>query len=224
LEPLRGLQISAVSLARQYYAPMVASRQNFTDTQKGSARLPLLGWHLLPIAAVSLIDPAKAPAVLQQNPVTQAELLFQRQNQLAFDDLQSQKLLRAVYSERQLQEVLTDFWFNHFNVDARKIDDRPVVLEYERDVIRPRVFGRFRELLGATAASPAMLFYLDNWMSRAGALNENYGRELLELHTLGVDGGYTQRDVVDVARAFTGWTMSKPREASGFVFNEKQHD
>src|SRR5262249_7649149 len=127
-------------------------------------------------------------------------------------------------SERQLQEVLTDFWFNHFNVDARKIEDKPVVLEYERDVIRPRVLGRFRDLLGATAKSPAMLFYLDNWLSRANGLNENYGRELMELHTLGVDGGYTQNDVVNVARAFTGWTMRKPHEATGFVFDPKMHD
>ena len=162
--------------------------------------------------------------MLQQSSVTPDELRYQRENQAVFDALQGQKLLRAVYSERQLQEVLTDFWFNHFNVDARKIDDRPVMLEYERDVIRPRVFGRFRDLLGATAKSPAMLFYLDNWLSRDRGLNENYARELMELHTLGVDGGYTQADVVDVARAFTGWTMRKPHEATGFEFNDKMHD
>jgi uncharacterized protein (DUF1800 family) len=124
-------------------------------------------------------------------------------------ELSEQKLLRAVYSERQLQEVLTDFWFNHFNVDVRKIDDRPVMVEYERDVIRPHVLGRFRDLLGATAKSPAMLFYLDNWLSRDRGLNENYARELMELHTLGVDGGYTQADVVNVARAFTGAVISR---------------
>jgi uncharacterized protein (DUF1800 family) len=162
-------------------------------------------------------------------------------------DLEQAKLLRAVYSERQLQEVLVDVWFNHFNVFAGKGATRDYLTEYERDVIRPRVFGRFRDLLGATAASPAMLFYLDNWQnvdpaagSRLGArrrrlprpadapappprgLNENYARELMELHTLGVDGGYTQQDVVEVARAFTGWTM-RPREGSGFVFAPLLH-
>ncbi len=122
-------------------------------------------------------------------------------------DLTEGKLLRAVYSNRQLDEVLTDFWFNHFNVFLDKGADRYLVTEYERDVIRPHVLGKFKDLLEATAKSPAMLFYLDNWQSvgpnapqargKKGArgLNENYGRELLELHTLGVDGGYTQNDV-----------------------------
>jgi uncharacterized protein (DUF1800 family) len=162
-------------------------------------------------------------------------------------ELQEQKVLRAVYSTRQLQEVLVDFWFNHFNVDARKGADRFMLTEYERDVIRPHVFGKFRDLLGATAKSPAMLFYLDNWMSvdpngphlefprarmrlqnqNANApkgLNENYGRELMELHTLGVDGGYTQRDVTEVARAFTGWTIDQPRQGGGFRFDPRRHD
>src|SRR5687767_11648917 len=133
-------------------------------------------------------------------------------------ELAEQKMLRAVYSERQLQEVLTDFWFNHFNVDARKGRTRFLLTGYEREAIRPHVLGRFRDLLEATAKSPAMLFYLDNWMSVAPnglrpaamgrGLNENYARELMELHTLGVDGGFTQKDVTEVARAFTGWTIS----------------
>jgi uncharacterized protein (DUF1800 family) len=224
LAALAGLRVTPSAFSRDFYLPMVASRQNFTDTQKGTAKLPYLGWHLLPIAAATLPDPAKTSGIIQQNTVTQPELLYQRRNQQVFDDVQAQKLFRAVNGQRQLQEVLTDFWFNHFNVDARKIEDKPVIVEYERDVIRPRVLGRFRDLLGAIAKSPAMLFYLDNWMSRANALNENYGRELLELHTLGVDGGYTQNDVVNVARAFTGWTMAKPHEATGFEFNVKIHD
>ena len=224
LASLSGLRVTPASFAQDYYLPMIASRQNFTDTQKGSAKLPYLGWHLLAIAAVTLPNPARPSTILQQNTVTQPELLYQRQNQQVFDDLQSQKLLRAVNSQRQLEDVLTDFWFNHFNVDARKIEDRPVMVEYERDAIRPHVLGRFRDLLGAVAKSPAMLFYLDNWLSRANTLNENYGREILELHTLGVDGGYTQNDVVNVARAFTGWTMTKPHEATGFTFNPKIHD
>jgi len=127
--------------------------------------------------------------------------------QMVARDLSEGKLLRAIYSNRQLDEVLADFWFNHFNVYLDKGADRYLVTEYERDVIRPRVLGKFRDLLEATAKSPAMLFYLDNWQSvgpdapqsrgKKGArgLNENYGRELLELHTLGVEGGYTQADV-----------------------------
>jgi uncharacterized protein (DUF1800 family) len=188
----------------------------------------------------------------------------QRRANLVVIELSQQKLLRAAYSERQLQEVLVDFWFNHFNVDARKGADRFLLTEYEREAIRPHVLGKFRDLLGATAKSPAMLFYLDNWMSadpngphlpeNAGrprvvrgpfggrvlmppparvpaqnknapkGLNENYGRELMELHTLGVDGGYTQKDVTEVARAFTGWTIDRPRQGGGFIFNARLHD
>jgi uncharacterized protein (DUF1800 family) len=144
------------------------------------------------------------------------------------------KLLRAIYSERQLQEVLTDFWFNHFNVFLEKGADRYLVTGYERDAIRPHVLGKFKDLLEATAKSPAMLFYLDNWQSvgprapgggraRRG-LNENYGRELLELHTLGVDGGYSQKDVTEVARCFTGWTINQPQRGGGFTFNPRLHD
>ena len=168
------------------------------------------------------------------------------------------KLLRAVYSERQLEEVLVDFWFNHFNVFAGKGQTRNYLIEYEREAIRPHVLGKFRDMLGATAKSPAMLFYLDNWLSsgadgamgaggarvrgagvrgvaapstgaqvggarRSNGINENYARELLELHTLGVDGGYTQDDIVNIAKAFTGWTM-QPRQGTGFVFARGRHD
>jgi len=153
-------------------------------------------------------------------------------------ELQAAKLIRAVESKRQLQEVLTDFWFNHFNVSAEKGAVRWMVTSYERDALRPYVFGTFRELLGATAHHPAMLFYLDNWLStREGdnprrrkdgkgqtGLNENYARELLELHTLGVQGGYTQQDVREVARCFTGWSIEKPREVGTFVFRPRAHD
>ena len=160
-----------------------------------------------------------------------------RQERRIFTEMSEAKLLRAVYSERQLEEVLVDFWFNHFNVFARKGQTGIYVGEYEREAIRPHVLGKFRALLGATAKSPAMLFYLDNWQSaapnaRAAAsrpdqprrgLNENYARELLELHTLGVDGGYTQQDIVNVARAFTGWTIGRPDHA-GFRFAPDMHD
>ena len=145
--------------------------------------------------------------------------------QVVARDLTEGKLLRAIYSNRQLEEVLADFWFNHFNVFLDKGADHYLVTEYEREAIRPHVLGKFRDLLEATAKSPAMLFYLDNWQSvgradagraqrrqpRARGLNENYGRELLELHTLGVDGGYTQKDVTEVARCFTGWTIDQPQ-------------
>jgi uncharacterized protein (DUF1800 family) len=173
------------------------------------------------------------------------------------------KVTRAIYSDRQLQQVMDDFWFNHFNVFAGKGEDRYYLTSYERDVIEPHALGKFKDLVTATAKSPAMLFYLDNFLSadpraaqrqaaeramrqqrRRGrfvwpprppanpqqakknerGLNENYGRELMELHTLGVDGGYTQKDVTEVARCFTGWTIDKPRQYADFKFDDKLHD
>jgi len=154
-------------------------------------------------------------------------------------ELIAAKLIRAVESKRQLQEVLVDFWFNHFNVSVDKGQVKWMVTSYERDAIRPHVFGTFRELLGATAHHPAMLFYLDNWQSsrelpdakqghaRPGGrmgLNENYARELLELHTMGVNGGYTQKDVREVARCFTGWSIDMPRYIGDFVYRDRMHD
>jgi uncharacterized protein (DUF1800 family) len=152
------------------------------------------------------------------------------------------RLSAALQSPRQLEEVLVDFWFNHFNVFIGKGLTRVLVANYEREAIRPHVLGRFRDLLGATARHPAMLFYLDNWLSaapdparstppgrgtRRAGLNENYARELMELHTLGVDGGYTQHDVTALARIFTGWTL-RPRAAAGsatlFAFDARRHD
>ena len=152
------------------------------------------------------------------------------------EDLTEGKLLRATYSNHQLYELLADFWFNHFNVTVNKGAERYAIPTYEREAIRPYVFGTFHDLLLQTAKSPAMLFYLDNWESVAAdaappkngrpkrGLNENYGRELLELHTLGVDGGYTQQDVIEVARCFTGWTIANPRKGGGFEYNDKVHD
>ncbi len=181
------------------------------------------------------------------------------------EELQEAKVLRALYSERQLDEVLVDFWMNHFNVFAQKGPERFLIGAYERDVIRPRAWGRFEDLLLATAESPAMLFYLDNWLSadpnapppglargrylrpgrfgfpggpgtppgadaqpgksRKRGLNENYAREIMELHTLGVDGGYTQKDVTEVARCFTGWTIRGLRQQNPeFTFDDRLHD
>jgi uncharacterized protein (DUF1800 family) len=192
--------------------------------------------------------------------------------QVVAGELQQGKLLRAVYSERQLDEVMTDFWFNHFNVFINKGVDRYLITAYERDVIRPHALGKFKDLLDATAKSPAMLFYLDNWLSvgpdsdfakygpggqhrnqggfrrgrfggpfgqprpnpnaqrrqqqpqnRRSGLNENYAREIMELHTLGVNGGYTQQDVTELAKILTGWTLKQPRQGGGFEFNERMH-
>ncbi len=155
---------------------------------------------------------------------------FERRPARIVAELQAARMLRAIAGERQLQEVMVDFWFNHFNVFANKGEVRWYVTAYERDVIRPHALGRFPDLLRATARHPAMLYYLDNWLSvrpgfvrrggpdqgRRAGLNENYARELMELHTLGVDGGYTQRDVTEVARAFTGWTIDRPREQARY--------
>ncbi len=159
-------------------------------------------------------------------------------------ELQQAKLLRAVFSERQLQEVMVDFWFNHFNVFAGKDNARLMLTVYERDVIRPHALGKFKDLLVATAQSPAMMIYLDNFLSqmeqpapppkydadgnlipppRRPGLNENYARELMELHTLGVDGGYTQTDVREVARCFTGWTVGQQPNQM-FIFRPRSHD
>jgi uncharacterized protein (DUF1800 family) len=156
------------------------------------------------------------------------------------------RVWQATQSPRQLNEVMVDFWFNHFNVFSGKGLDRVLVESYERQAIRPYAMGRFRDLLVATAHHPAMLFYLDNWLSvapgyvprgRAGAggaqrptgLNENYARELMELHTLGVDGGYTQADVTQLARMLTGWTLNPRARSFGgndslFFFDPQRHD
>jgi uncharacterized protein (DUF1800 family) len=244
LAGFQTLELNSRKLAQEYELPLLAARRD----QKQSAGN----------------DPGAA-----QNGGTPPGMRMAAEREAAnlpLAELSQQKVLRAIYSERQLQEMLTDFWFNHFNVDARKGPERFLLTEYERDAIRPHVLGRFRDLLGATAKSPAMLFYLDNWLSadpngphgqarpqpqfggigrRPGAnpfprppmpqqgqqaniqkkgLNENYGRELMELHTLGVDGGYTQQDVTEVARAFTGWTIDNPRRGGGFRFDARLHD
>jgi len=180
---------------------------------------------------------------LQLLPAVEPELrrklmLLTAPQQLVAFDLSEGKLYRAIFSNRQLEEQMVDFWYNHFNVFLDKGADRYLVPTYEREAIRPHVLGKFRDLLEATATSPAMLFFLDNWESvgpgttqrRANAkrpargLNENYARELMELHTLGVDGGYTQKDVTEVARCFTGWTIRLPRQGGDFFYNDRVHD
>ena len=253
------LTMSTEKLAEEYYLPAQMIRR---QAQRANA---------------SSNDPAMQPgdpASGRQNRTPEQMQAAQAERKVMME-LTQQKLLRAAYSEKQLQEVMVDFWFNHFNVFAGKGQTRIYLTEYERDTIRPHVFGKFRDLLGAVAESPAMLFYLDNWQSSApegsamesperrrqqmgrrpgqrgrpgliagrpgqGAtmadlppglqnrrprgLNENYARELMELHTLGVDGGYTQKDVQEIARAFTGWTLTQPRRGGGFVFEPRMHD
>jgi uncharacterized protein (DUF1800 family) len=206
LAGLETLGLTSRDIAERYERPLFDMRRDRRQTQPGAAP-----------------QSRRSPGARQARQAANAVLL----------ELGEQKMLRAAHSERQLQEVLADFWFNHFNVDARKGPVRFLLTEYEREAIRPHVLGRFRELLGAVARSPAMLFYLDNWMSASPAsgrggrrrgLNENYARELMELHTLGVEGGYTQRDVTDVARAFTGWTIDAPRLGGDFRFDRRIHD
>jgi uncharacterized protein (DUF1800 family) len=203
--------------------------------------------------------------VADMNP-REREVLLAMNNpqQVVVEELSQAKLIRAIYSERQLEEVMTDFWFNHFNIFVGKGPERLLLTNYEQEVIRPRAMGKFEDLLVATAKSPAMLFYLDNWMSvgpnalqaagvpprpmvrygpygrphpyprpnqnpnakrkQNAGLNENYGRELLELHTLSVNGGYSQRDVTEVAKVFTGWTLENPNEGMGFKFDPRKHE
>ena len=226
-------------------------------------------------ALLAYLDPEKRervaamlpPQSLAELPDLRREAQFKRTPRLvASEDLKEAKIFRAVYSNRQLEEVLVDFWVNHFNVDVNKAIQGPnfqqtpnlmhlLIGSYERDAIRPHVLGHFKDLLLAVARHPAMLYYLDNWESvtpgafevgpfapRRGfvngvanrvlpspfgqaphGLNENYGREVMELHTLGVNGGYTQDDVINVARCFTGWTV-RDMENPEFVFAPFMHD
>jgi uncharacterized protein (DUF1800 family) len=155
-------------------------------------------------------------------------------------EMQEAKILRAILSQRQLQEVMTDFWMNHFNIDLGKSGDEILYAnQFEQQVVRPRALGKFRDLLLATAQSPAMMIYLDNVTSvgpdspaalrqdRTGhalGLNENYGREVMELHTIGVNGGYTQTDVTTLSKILTGWTIDRPQQGGPFVFNPRRHE
>jgi uncharacterized protein (DUF1800 family) len=202
---------------------------------------------------------AKADALLEGMNPQQKETMAALRNpeQVVVDELMQAKLVRAIYSERQLDEVMTDFWINHFNVFINKGADRYLLTSYEREAIRPHALGKFEDLLVATAKSPAMMFYLDNWLSvgpdsevalgitpqgrgyarrpnnaprqkrknkPASGLNENYGRELMELHTLSVNGGYAQKDVTEVAKVFTGWTLDQPKKGGDFRFEPRMHE
>lgn len=260
------LTMSSRQLADKYYIPVLELRKDQQTKQAVIAAKDA--------KATAMTDPTMAGAAVpkpgQPGPPAQQVppevRMAQQAQQNVMNELMQAKVLRAVMSERQLSEVLDDFWFNHFNVYVQKGEVRQYLTEYERDVIRPHVLGNFRDLLGAVAHSPAMLFYLDNFQSATPTpsatvamtpdmqrrlqdprlppaqrqqmlqrmqqaknqmprgLNENYARELMELHTLGVDGGYTQQDVQQVARALTGWTIDQPRTGGSFVFRSPMHD
>jgi uncharacterized protein (DUF1800 family) len=229
------------------------------------AMMPADGQAMPTTMTQDVIPPTPAPPIpALQTPKDKLNALVEKVNEYrsvaAIGQLEQAKLVRAIDSERQLQEVLVDFWGNHFNIDMKKGPDRVLKVVDDRDVIRPHIFGTFRDLLGASAKSPAMLYYLDNASntvartvgpaeammtqkvadamtekglgavapevpkvgSKKGGINENYAREIMELHTLGVDGGYTQTDVQEVARCFTGWSIK--RETGEFLFRPRQHD
>ncbi len=261
LDRFQTLALDSSTIAERYYAPLLQERR--TARRADAGKDMDAGTQPDAAARLAAMDPAERARVRE----------LRETGRVVMDELGQQKVLRAVYSPRQLEEVLVDFWFNHFNVFAGKGPVRGYLTEYERDAIRPHVLGHFRELLGAVAKSPAMLFYLDNWQSvdpqaagemdrrldraangsglrgrvgrrqlekRTGSpatpeaiaqikqrmprgLNENYARELMELHTLGVAGGYTQADVVEVAKAFTGWTIRGPRQGGGYAFEDRRH-
>jgi uncharacterized protein (DUF1800 family) len=237
LKDIESVNMSAAELAENYARPQVIQR--------------VLKDRGIELQGRNQNDGQAADDMAKRREAYQAlkDMGYKPQREIVQESQQA-KILRAVYSERQLQEVMTDFWFNHFNIYVQKGADRILTASYERDAIRPNIFGKFEDLLKATAEHPAMLFYLDNWMSaspnakspdrparfgmrrmrnpraakRFRGLNENYAREIMELHTLGVDGGYTQKDVQEVARCFTGWTIRQPRAGGDFYFNPFMHD
>lgn len=266
-----SLRMTIAEVQDQYPAPQLLARELGLRQGKGKANG----------AGLPIVDNPEALDENQRRQYRQQVMAYYREHNLKppqalLQELQGQKLIRAIYSERQLQEVITDFWFNHFNVFWAKNLDRALTTNYEMEVIRPYTMGKFKDMLMATAKSPAMLVYLDNFQStspdaklpmrrgmgqgqlrrgpfgglrrdqmryadqpvanqqrpqaarqaqnRTPGINENYAREIMELHTLGVEGGYTQKDVQEVARCFTGWTVDRPRRATGFVFRQWMHD
>jgi uncharacterized protein (DUF1800 family) len=271
LAAFETLNMSSSELADKYFMPAMEIRRQAQQSQTPKAQA-----RKAPPSKDGGPDDAMQPAMQPNANDPQAALLAsltpeERQavqaQRTVITDLTQAKMLRAVESERQLQEVMADFWLNHFNVFIGKGQVRDFLTEYDRDTIRPHVLGSFREILGAVAHSSAMLFYLDNWQSstptpampenmlrqrpnggrltpqqqqrlmglqrppnaqqpqrQMRGINENYARELMELHTLGVDGGYTQDDVIALARILTGWTIDRPRQGGGFVFRPAMHD
>lgn len=205
------------------------------DLQRQLADLQTLG-----MSPVALFDRYEPHPILGKRPSPDEAKAIRRSARIVVQQAVKARLLRATESNRQLQQVMTEFWFNHFNIFVGKGLDRIWIGSFEEQAIRPHALGHFRDLLEATAKHPAMLFYLDNWQNTApgspGArgkeqgINENYAREVMELHTLGVDGGYTQADVIALAHIFTGWGLPRGlrlERASldgGFYFDPRRHD
>ncbi len=241
LEKLPTLMLATPTLAEHYNPPKPKPSSSPSPAPSTANSTALTAPLINSEAAKTIQTPSEMPKpAADAAPMpTPKPTPAPKNPQMVVNELQRAKLLRAVYSERQLNEVLVDFWENHFSIYAGKDADRWLLTAFDRDAIRPNALGRFRDLLGATAHSPAMLFYLDNWQSsvarkypatkdkparQTGGINENYARELMELHTLGVNGGYTQKDVQEVARCLTGWTIRKPNEEGIFFFNPQAHD
>ena len=274
LQPLDSLHMSAAEIAETYPPPQLlkamadgrlplpadpearrraelqiqrvrARRETKEDDQPNANVQGKQGKNGDPLRQAPFKQAMRQQVLATTDPVERRTLVADNAPQQVLSyDLNEAKLYRAIYGNRQLEEQMADFWFNHFNVYMDKGADRILTSTYERDAIRPHVFGKFRDLLEATAQSPAMLFYLDNWQSvspdrvqegrrqrfpkqkgkQSRGLNENYARELMELHTLGVDGGYTQKDIIEVARCFTGWTISQPNRGGEFIYNDRVHD
>jgi uncharacterized protein (DUF1800 family) len=269
LEPLQSLHMSVAEAYSKYPAPNQIAREMGFQPQNALANAaeksaPGKSSDTQAEPGPGQAGDAEAKAAQKEQRDAIREYYLQhglRLPQRILMELQGQKLIRAVDSQRQLQEVMTDFWFNHFNIFWDKGFDRWMTTDFEMKSIRPHTLGKFEDLLMATAKSPAMLFYLDNFLSstpnprparqalyggpfegvrrppfgpgqglapnpqkRKPGINENYARELMELHTLGVDGGYTQKDVQEVARCFTGWTIDQPRKVAKFIFRPRIHD
>ncbi len=251
--PLNAEQQATHVLSRLAYGPkpgdiervVQMGVQRYIDAQLNPAAIdypPALAERLLQLDAPHRSAGEAMAAFLELRKEKRGEDEAGRQRSRALQakatrEIAEARLLRAIDSPRQLEEVMVDFWFNHFNVFSGKGHTRALVASYERDAIRPNVFGNFRTLLGATAKHPAMLYYLDNVVSSAPGsqgprqkrrgLNENYARELMELHTLGVDGGYTQKDVTELARMLTGWTFDQKAligQNQTFRFDPRRHD
>ena len=266
LSEFETISLSSSELSSDFFNPVdQLRRQQQQEQARAAAEL-----QKKQASDPTMTSGAAPPPPALPMPPSPEQRQLQQKAQSVVQELMQAKLLRAALSDRQLEEVLADFWFNHFNVFLQKGQVRNYITEYEREAIRPYVLGNFREMLGATAHSPAMLFYLDNFQSRApgsdvagmrgdipnlqqrladprltpqqreqvmarlnainpeqrrpqAGLNENYARELMELHTLGVDGGYTQDDVIEVAKILTGWTIDRPQQGGQFVFRAQWH-
>ena len=240
------------SLGTEEYIRAQLAPESISLPQSLSAKLDSLS--TLRLRPPELFMEYGPPSVARQKGDKEAAQRARQRARVIVEQATEARLMRALESPRQLEEVMVNFWFNHFNIFAQKGLDHLWIGSFEEQAIRPYAMGRFRDLLGATAKHPAMLFYLDNWQNTApgspGArgqfkgLNENYARELMELHTLGVEGGYSQDDVITLARILTGWGFRRPRQApqalgrgvlqrltasmkedtNGFFFDANRHD